>query len=280
MQNISTFKIPSEIISGGIVTEIRTIMQDNEPWFVAKDVADVLGFTSDSAMSKALYDLEEDEKADLILNQVSSNGVSQNRKVKIVSESGLYSLIMRSRKPVAKPFQKWVTKDVLPSIRKTGSYSLNKENELEKNLIALKFAQENLAVSEEDRVKMARDLFESLGLQNQYLPTYVDGEPAFSLTHLLKKFGVKMSSQKVYLLLENENIIEKKSRKSSKKRIVKDKKGNEKEENILKTFWSIKDEKFGKNSVNSHGTSRQTQILFYEKTFEELLQKLELLQIS
>jgi phage regulator Rha-like protein len=163
-------------------------------------------------------------------------------------------------------------------IRDILNQRITQDQKLEENLIALKFAQENFAVSEEVRVKMARDLFESLGLENQYLPTYVDGEPAFSLTHLLKKFGVKMSSQKVYLLLESENIIEKKSRKSSKKRIVKDKKGDEKEENILKTFWSIKDKKFGKNSVNSHGTSRQTQILFYEKTFEELLQKLELTQ--
>jgi prophage antirepressor-like protein len=274
MQNISTFKIPSEIVSGGIVTEIRTIMQDDEPWFFAKDVADVLGIKNSR---DAIADLDEDELMSVKTTSTNSTD-TRLKEFNIISESGFYRLVMRSRKPIAKPFQKWVTKDVLPSIRKTGSYSLNKENELEKNLIALKFAQENLAVSEEDRVKMARDLFESLGLQNQYLPTYVDGEPAFSLTHLLKKFGVKMSSQKVYLLLESENIIEKKSRKSSKKRIVKDKKGNEKEENILKTFWSIKDEKFGKNSVNSHGTSRQTQILFYEKTFEELLQKLELTQ--
>jgi prophage antirepressor-like protein len=50
---------------------------------------------------------------------------------KIISESGLYSLIMRSRKPVAKPFQKWVTKEVLPSIRKTGSYSLQKEEKVQ-----------------------------------------------------------------------------------------------------------------------------------------------------
>jgi prophage antirepressor-like protein len=270
--NVSTFKVPAEIIAD---VEIRTILKNDEPWFFARDVAEVLGL-SKQAMTDGFSSLDDDELGTVKLNPDNT----QTREFKIISESGLYSLIMRSRKPVAKPFQKWVTKDVLPSIRKTGSYSLNKENELEKNLIALKFAQENLAVSEEDRVKMARDLFESLGLQNQYLPTYVDGEPAFSLTHLLKKFGVKMSSQKVYLLLESENIIEKKSRKSSKKRIVKDKKGNEKEENIIKTFWSVKDKKFGKNSVNSHGTSRQTQILFYEKNFEELLQKLELLQIS
>jgi anti-repressor protein len=104
--------------------EIRTLVdsENQELWFVAKDVANILDFTSASAMSKALKDLDSDEKAELILNQVSSNGVSQNRKIIVVSESGLYSLIARSRKQVAKPFQKWLTKEVLPSIRKNGFY--------------------------------------------------------------------------------------------------------------------------------------------------------------
>jgi phage regulator Rha-like protein len=67
-------------------------------------------------------------------------------------------------------------------IRDILNQRITQDQKLEENLIALKFAQENFAVSEEVRVKMARDLFESLGLENQYLPTYVDGEPAFSLT--------------------------------------------------------------------------------------------------
>jgi prophage antirepressor-like protein len=262
---------------------IRFVLDSSKEFFVAKDVATLLGYRdTDQAIRKHCKKVVSFLT---ILKPVETTGLdlisifgANYKNVKLIPEGDVWRLIARSRLPEAEKIEEWIFEEVLPSIRKTGSYSLNKENELEKNLIALKFAQENLAVSEEDRVKMARDLFESLGLQNQYLPTYVDGEPAFSLTHLLKKFGVKMSSQKVYLLLESENIIEKKSRKSSKKRMVKDKKGDEKEENILKTFWSIKDEKFGKNSVNSHGTSRQTQILFYEKTFEELLQKLELTQ--
>jgi prophage antirepressor-like protein len=98
--------------------QVRTLMIDDEPWFIAKDIGDILKIKN---ISDAMKDFDDDEKSDIVLNydgQISG-------KALILSESGLYSLIMRSRKPIAKPFQKWVTKEVLPSIRKTGAYSLN-----------------------------------------------------------------------------------------------------------------------------------------------------------
>ena len=75
-------------------------------------------------MSKAIEDLDSDERSALTVSEVSSNGVEQRRSVNIVSESGLYKLTFRSNKPEAKAFTKWVTSEVLPTIRKTGSYSL------------------------------------------------------------------------------------------------------------------------------------------------------------
>ena len=93
---------------------VRVIMQGNEPWWVAKDVCDVLGLTN-SRM--ALEALDEDEKG---VSKVYTLGGEQD--MNIISESGLYTLIMRSNKPAAKQFKRWVTHDVLPSIRKTGSY--------------------------------------------------------------------------------------------------------------------------------------------------------------
>jgi prophage antirepressor-like protein len=108
-------------------SEIRTFIDENgEIWFVAKDIAEILGYITDSAMSNALKDLDDDE---LTSFKMKSGG--QTRKLNLASESGLYSLIMRSRKPVAKPFQKWVTREVLPTIRKTGSYSIEKKEEIE-----------------------------------------------------------------------------------------------------------------------------------------------------
>lgn len=89
---------------------------DGEIWFVAKDVCDALGINNPS---QAVSYLDEDEQT-LITNEGLSN--SRNPHIVIINESGLYSLILRSRKPEAKKFKKWVTGEVLPSIRKHGAY--------------------------------------------------------------------------------------------------------------------------------------------------------------
>jgi prophage antirepressor-like protein len=94
---------------------VRVLMDEaGNPWWVAKDVCDVLGI-ADSW--QACEKLDEDEK----LNR-KIYGAGQQRDVTTISESGLYTLIMRSNKPEAKPFRRWVTHEVLPSIRKTGGY--------------------------------------------------------------------------------------------------------------------------------------------------------------
>lgn len=96
--------------------EIRTVTKDGEPWFVAKDITDVLGL-GDRTM--AVQNLEESEKGK---TDVGTLGGVQS--MIIVNESGMYALIFKSRKKEAKAFRSWVTGTVLPAIRKTGSYSL------------------------------------------------------------------------------------------------------------------------------------------------------------
>ena len=98
---------------------VRVIEKDGEPWFVAADVARVLEFKD---ARDACRCLDDDEAAPHIMRCRSENGVEQNREINIINESGLYNLIFRSRKPEAKKFRKWVTAEVLPSIRKTGAY--------------------------------------------------------------------------------------------------------------------------------------------------------------
>lgn len=95
---------------------IRIAILDGEPWFVAKDLCDVLDVANPS---QALSRLEEDEKNIIILNE----GNRGNPNIAVVSESGMYALVLTSRKPAAKSFRKWVTSEVLPAIRKTGTYS-------------------------------------------------------------------------------------------------------------------------------------------------------------
>lgn len=94
--------------------QVRTLLRNDEPWFVAKDICDVLDLGD---VSKAVGRLDEDEKG---TNSIPTPG--GNQKVLIVNEPGLYSLILSSRKPEARQFKRWITHEVLPSIRKTGSY--------------------------------------------------------------------------------------------------------------------------------------------------------------
>lgn len=97
--------------------QLRTVKVDGEPWFVAKDVCDVLGL---SDVSMSVQPLDDDEKSKLNLGLRGKPPV-------VISESGLYALIMRSRKPQARAFRKWVTSVVLPAIRKDGSYVMGEE---------------------------------------------------------------------------------------------------------------------------------------------------------
>lgn len=98
--------------------EIRTIEKDGEPWWVLSDVCKVLELSNPSKVAQRL---DEDERSNFELGR-------QGTAI-IINESGLYSVILRSDKPEAKPFRKWVTSEVLPSIRKTGSYQIAPNHE-------------------------------------------------------------------------------------------------------------------------------------------------------
>ncbi len=95
---------------------VRGLMENKEPWFVAQDVCKVLGL---SKHRDAIATLDDDEKRS---RPVQMDGAAGSRVMTIINESGLYSLIIQSRKPIAKAFKKWVTSEVLPSIRKYGYY--------------------------------------------------------------------------------------------------------------------------------------------------------------
>lgn len=98
--------------------DVRTITQNDEIWFVAADVCKILDIVN---VSDAVSNLDEDEKTTIVITDSGSN---YKHPALLVDESGLYHLIFQSRKEDAKQFRRWVTKEVLPSIRKTGSYSM------------------------------------------------------------------------------------------------------------------------------------------------------------
>ncbi len=97
--------------------EVRSIIQDGEPWFIAADVCKALEI---GQVTNSIRRLDADEKA-----LISIKGINRgNDKVNIINEYGLYSIVLSSRKPEAKAFKRWITHEVIPAIRKTGSYSV------------------------------------------------------------------------------------------------------------------------------------------------------------
>lgn len=109
MNNLQVFKFENN--------EVRTVLMNDEPYFVGKDVATVLGYKDTSDALKKHVD-EEDKG----VGEMPTPGGIQ--KMQIINESGLYSLVLSSKLPTAKKFKRWVTKEVLPSIRKTGGYQV------------------------------------------------------------------------------------------------------------------------------------------------------------
>jgi len=127
--------------------ELRLTSENNEPWFIAQDACTILGLGNPSLAvngnsSREDAGLDNDEKG-----LYSVNTLGGNQKMLCVNESGLYSLVFKSRKPEAKSFKRWITHEVIPSIRKTGSYSAKPTLPLKKLLALVKTKREFFLLS-------------------------------------------------------------------------------------------------------------------------------------
>lgn len=156
-------------------TSIRTAVRDGETWFCNVDVCAAIGVSNPS---QALTRLDEDEK-DLISNEGQYYG--------IINESGLYSLVLGSRKPEAKRFKKWVTSDVLPSIRKTGIYSAKPQLPDFSDPVA---AARAWADAEEGK-RAAMDQLEAAKPAIQFVDSYVNATGLKGFREVCKLLGVK-----------------------------------------------------------------------------------------
>lgn len=111
-----------QVFSNEKFGQVRTVIQDGEPWFVAADVCKALELDQ---VSNAVRKLDDDEKTLISIKGIA--GGAGNPNVTAVSEPGLYSLVLGSRKKEAKDFKRWITHEVIPTIRKTGGYVHNSE---------------------------------------------------------------------------------------------------------------------------------------------------------
>ncbi len=122
--------------------QLRAIQDESgEPWFVAKDICNALGLAN---TTEALRGLDDDEVSNFINSEVAQNG---GRAPRIINEPGFYKLVLKSRKPEAKAFQRWVTHEVLPSIRKKGGYIAAAVDETPEQIMAraVLLAQDTIA---------------------------------------------------------------------------------------------------------------------------------------
>ena len=103
--------------------QVRTLVKNGEPWLVGKDVAEALGYSN--TRDALIKHVDSEDKSDVAIHDGS-----QNRNMTAINESGLYSLIMGSKLPNAKKFKHWVTSEVLPSLRKTGTYSMKSKDDV------------------------------------------------------------------------------------------------------------------------------------------------------
>ncbi|WP_337475623.1 Bro-N domain-containing protein [Mitsuokella jalaludinii] len=106
-----------QIFNSSEFGEVRTVVIDDEPWFVGKDVATALGYADTFGALKKHVDDEDKQNC-------QNDSFESPRGMTVINESGLYSLVLSSKLPTAKKFKRWVTSEVLPAIRKTGSYSV------------------------------------------------------------------------------------------------------------------------------------------------------------
>jgi prophage antirepressor-like protein len=107
---------------------VRVVMIDDEPWFVARDICDILGIVKTETITDRL---DSDEVRQ---TGVSNETSGRTYDMSVISESGVYTAIIRSDKPEAKKFRKWVTSEVLPTLRKTGHFSISPVNDMSKIL--------------------------------------------------------------------------------------------------------------------------------------------------
>lgn len=163
--------------------EVRTVAINNESYFVGKDVADILGYSnSRDALSKHV---DSDDK---LTSQIATAG--QNRNQTIINESGLYSLILSSKLPQAKEFKRWVTTEVLPTIRKHGAYLT--DSKIEEVLLSPDTIINLATQLKEERQKVNSLQLELKEAQKQarYLDLIIESKGALRVSQIAQDYGM------------------------------------------------------------------------------------------
>lgn len=175
--------------------EVRSILLSDEPWFVGKDVAKILGYKDTSDALKKHVDGE-----DKLTRRFADSG--QSREMYIINESGLYSLVLSSKLPSAKKFKRWVTSEVLPALRKTGQYQVKELSGQELMAKALIEAQNVLAAKDKQIEEMKPKALFADAVATSHTSILV-GE----LAKILKQNGIEMGQKRLFAWLREKGYL-------------------------------------------------------------------------
>lgn len=186
--------------------EVRSAVIDGQPWFVAKDVCDVLEISNNR---DALNRLDEDEK-----DVVSTDTLGGMQNVSVVNEPGLYSLILGSRKPEAKQFKRWITHEVIPSIRKTGGYMIPQTMPETLRLLAAEIEKNQAIEAENERLAIQASTLELKVEQDKPKTIFADAVSTSNdsilvgqLATILKQNGVNIGQTRLFNFLREEGYL-------------------------------------------------------------------------
>lgn len=253
-----------QIFSNPTFGEIRTQMSTSgEPLFCASDVCSALGYSNPrDAVAKHVDDPDVAKRDAWVKTGKKTDGTPALRQTEMtfVNESGLYSLIFGSKLESAKAFKRWVTSEVLPSIRKTGSYSAQSQAQqqvsISDKIKTVKFLTSYLNLNENSKLILAKSIAEPLGLP---LPDYTTSKGVLkSATELLKENGSSLSVREFNALMIKHGYLADMTRKAANGKIK-----------HFKAFTN-KGKQFGENQV-SPKQPNQTQPLYYADGFSFLL---------
>ena len=173
--------------------KIRTVTKDNEPMFCLPDICKALEIKNATDVAKRL---EEDEVTRLNLG-------SQSGETNFVTESGLYAVILRSDKPNAKKFRKWITSEVLPSIRKNGGYIANQEQMTPEQIVANALIVAQNIISQKDRQ------IEEMKPKAEFFDTVADSKTAISMNEVAKVLNIKgYGRNNLFEFLRNSKVLD------------------------------------------------------------------------
>ena len=176
--------------------EVRSLLLNNEPWFVGKDVAEALGYSK--ARNAIATHIDSEDKKDAPI-QGTLGGVQE---MTVINESGLYSLVLSSKLPSAKKFKRWVTSEVLPALRKTGQYQVKELRGQELIAKALIEAQSVLAAKDKQIEQMKPKVVFADAVATSHTSILV-GE----LAKILKQNGIDMGQKRLFAWLREKGYL-------------------------------------------------------------------------